>query len=148
MRLTVRPGYQMTAKQYLFQLTKINRELAILNEEIEVRRASLTSITAPLTGDRVQTSTKGDTFATMIAALVDKEYEQAELVAIYQTMRDKIVDQILKLDDELFRDVLYERYVKGLDWNTIAGKLYYNKKYLFKVHTKALAAFTEKYDLR
>lgn len=148
MRLTVRPGYQMTAKQYLCGLTRINRQLAILTEEIEVRRASLTSITAPLTGDRVQTSTKGDKFATMIAALADKEIEQAELVGIYQEMRDKIVDQILKLDDELFRDILYERYVRGLDWNTIAANLYYNKKYLFKVHTKALAAFAEKYDLR
>ena len=53
MRVNVRMGYQMAAKRYLCELANLSRRIAVLNEEIEARRAKLTSVSVPITGDRV-----------------------------------------------------------------------------------------------
>ena len=134
----------MTARQYLLQIRKLNYNLYVLGEEIELRRAKLTSTSAPIGGERVQPS-PDDKFATMIAALADKELQQAEQVIIYQALRDRIVDQILDMQNELQQKVLYERYVNMLDWRTIAKKLAYSEQYLWRVHGNALTAFAKKY---
>lgn len=134
----------MTARQYLLQIRQLNYRIYVMHEEIELRRAKLTSVTAPLNSERVQSS-PDDKFATMIAALADKEIQQESMLLIYQDLRDRIVDQILGMDNELHQRVLYERYVNCLDWERIAGKLFYSKQYLWRVHGNALTAFAKKY---
>lgn len=136
----------MTAKQHLLQIRKLNRRIYILSEEIEVRKARLTSITMPLGGEKVQTSVHGDRFADMIAALADKELQQESMLLIYQEMRDKIVEEILGIENELQQAVLYERYVNCCDWDQIARKLIFSKSHLYRIHGNALVAFTKKYQ--
>jgi hypothetical protein len=134
----------MTAKQYLRQLTKLELNIRILSEEIEERRSRLTSTAAPILGDRVQTSPK-DVFASMMAALADKEVAQADLILTYERMRDEIVAQILGLDDAVQGRVLYERYVHYKRWDVIAEEMNYTVQRIFQIHGNALVAFAVKY---
>ena len=134
----------MTAKQYLRQLTKLELNIRILSEEIEERRSRLTSTAAPVLGDRVQTSPK-DVFASMMAALADKEVAQADLILTYERMRDEIVAQILGLDDAVQGRVLYERYVHYKRWDVIAEEMNYTVQRIFQIHGNALVAFAVKY---
>ena len=135
----------MTAKQYLRQLSRIELNIQILSEEIERRRTKLESTTVATDNERVQTSGFGDRFAEMIAALADKEHQQEDLLYIYQTMRDKIVEQIRDLDNSLYASILYLRYVQEESMRDISEKMHYEYKYLCRLHGKALMAFSVAY---
>lgn len=135
----------MTAKQYLRQLTKLELNITILTEELEERRTRLTSTAAPPLGDKVQSSPKGDVFASMMAALADKELQRAELIYAYERQRDTIVEQILGMDDAVQGRVLYERYVRSKRWDLIASEMNYSIQRIFQIHGNALVAFAVKY---
>ncbi len=49
--------------------------------------------------------------------------------------------QIKKMDDENEKDVLFYRYIKGLNWWEIAEKMNYSERWVLKIHGKALAHF-------
>lgn len=135
----------MTAKEYLRQLPQLQLKIDILNEEIEKRRAKLTSTTIAISSDKVQTSSPGDRFADMIVALADKELQQEDLVLSCQALRDRIVSQILELNNAAQSRVLYERYVQGRRWEQISDDMHYSLQRVFQIHGNALTAFSEKY---
>ena len=135
----------MTAKQYLRQLSKLQHRIKILQEEIAERRTRLESTTAPVLGDRVQTSPGGDRFADAIAILADKDLQRQELVWIYENMRDKIVDQILELDNDTQQKVLYERYVHEKYLKDIAREMSYSYDRICHIHGEALISFARKH---
>lgn len=134
----------MTVKQYLRQLARLQLHILILSEEIETRRARLESTAVPALGDRVQSSPR-DVFADMMAALADKELQLAEMIYAYELQRDTIVRQILNLDNETQSRVLYERYVRGKRWDTIASEMHYNRQHVCRIHGNALIEFSKKY---
>lgn len=135
----------MTAKQYLRQLSQKEINIRKLSDEIEERRAKLTSMTLPVLGDKVQTSPGGDHFADMIASLADREVKLAEDIQEYFRLRDEIVDRILGMDDAVQGDVLYQRYVQGRQWQPIADDMHYSVQRVFQIHGNALVAFAVKY---
>lgn len=135
----------MTAKQYLRQILKAERNIKILEEEIEERRTKLESTAAPSLGDKVQTSPGGDRFAEMVANLADKEIQQAELVYIYKDMRITMVNQIIGLDNDMQVAVLRGRYIQGKSLRMIAWEQHYSYDRICHVHGEALTAFAKKY---
>ena len=137
----------MTAKQYLRQLSKIELNIRILTDELEERRTRLTSTAAPPLGDKVQSSPRGDAFAAALAALADKDLQRTELIYVYEELRDKIVEQILELDDAVQGRVLYERYVRAKRWDVIASEMNYSIQRIFQIHGNALVEFARKHHL-
>ena len=135
----------MTAKQYLRQLWRLQLNIAILTEEIESRKTSLTSTTAPVLGDRVQTSSTGDRFADMIAVLADKELQQERLLYEYHIMRADILQEISALDNEMQVTVLYGRYLMRKSLRQIAEETNYSYDRICHIHGEALIAFAQKY---
>lgn len=53
----------------------------------------------------------------------------------------EIVRQIKRLKNENEIDVLFYRYIKGLDWWDIADKMHYSERWVHKLHGRALAHF-------
>lgn len=136
----------MTAKQYLRQLTKLELNIRILTDELEERRTRLTSTAAPPLGDKVQSSPRGDAFAAALAALADKDLQRTELIYMYEILRDRIVEQILGLDNVVQSQVLYERYVQHKRWDEIAEGMYYSRQHVCRIHGNALVEFAKKYS--
>lgn len=135
----------MTVKQYLRQLARLQLNIAILTEELEERRTRLTSTAAPVLGDKVQSSPRGDSFAAAMAALVDKDLQRQELVYIYEQERDRIVAQIMGLPNPLQARVLYDRYVQNRTLVQIADDTHYSYTRICHVHGQALADFFRLY---
>ena len=135
----------MTAKQYLRQLSKIEFNIRLLTEEVEERRTRLTSTAAPILGDKVQSSPRGDAFAAAMAALADKDIQRQQMIWIYEQLRDEITDRILGMEDAAQAQVLYERYVKHKRWDVIAEEMHYTVQRIFQIHGNALVAFYVKY---
>ena len=70
----------------------------------------------------------------MIQELIDERYMR---IKTYQ----QIAGQIKKLRSENEKDVLFYRYIKGLDWWEIAEKMSFSERWIYKLHGKALAHF-------
>lgn len=70
----------------------------------------------------------------MIQELIDERYLR---IKTYQ----QIAKQIKKLRSENEKDVLFYRYIKGLDWWEIAEKMSFSERWIYKLHGKALAHF-------
>lgn len=70
----------------------------------------------------------------MIQELIDERYLR---IKTYQ----QIAKQIKKLRSENEKDVLFYRYIKGLDWWEIAEKMGYSERQVHRFHGKALAHF-------
>ena len=138
----------MTTRQYLQQIITLDRKIRILTEEIEERRARLENTSPKLPSpDRVQNSIKGDTFGVAMAALADKEQELEDLRYIYEQMREHLVKQILELDgSDLYRDLLYRRYVQGEPYAVIARQLHYSVSWVKTQHTRAINNFAKQYN--
>lgn len=135
----------MTAKQYLKQIQTLHQNIIVLTEEIEERRTKLTSTAAPVLSDRVQTSHHGDVFADMMAALADREVFLEEMIYTYTELRDRLVAQILELEDGVQSRVLYERYVLNKQWQQIADEMHYSIQRIFQIHGNALTAFSARH---
>lgn len=135
----------MTAKQYLRQLARLQLNIKILTEELEERRTRLTSTAAPILGDKVQSTPKGDAFAAAMAAIADKDIQRQELVFIYEQQRDRIVGQIIELPNPLQARVLYDRYVRNRTLVQIADATHYSYTRICHVHGQALADFFRLY---
>ena len=137
----------MTAKQYLRQLQRLSTNIEILTAEVQERRDRLTSLQSPGLKERVQSSAKGDQFAEAIAILADRDRQRQVLILDYEELRDSIVEQILGLDNDLQRAVLYKRYVERRTLLEIAAQEQYSYSRVCHIHGEALAAFTKKYLL-
>ena len=70
----------------------------------------------------------------MIQELINERYWR---IKTYQ----KIARQIKRLRSENEKDVLFYRYIKGLDWWEIAEKMKYSQRHITRLHGKALAHF-------
>lgn len=135
----------MTAKQYLRQILKAQRNIQILTDEIEERRTKLMSTAAPTLGDKVQTSPSGDRFADMMAALADKEIQQAEMLYAYKLLRIQIIDQLMGLDSDVQVAVLRARYIQGKSLRIVAQEMHYSYDRICHIHGEALVSFIKKY---
>lgn len=132
----------MTTKQYLRQLRRLQTNIEILTREIEERRTRLEAPAAPKLTEKVQSSTPGDSFASAIAAIADKDIRRKALVYEYEAKRDRIVEQILRLQaPEIERLILYAHYVQGESLRTIAEKNAYSYDWICHMHGRALAQF-------
>lgn len=138
----------MTAREYLGQLKTLARNIDILYEEIARDRSKLESVTVEIKPDKVQTSKGGDRFADAIARLADKDLQRRDMILVYESLRDRIIDQILDVPNDLQGRVLYQRYVKFRSWASIAKSLNYSEAHLRRIHVQALATFTELFGPR
>ena len=70
----------------------------------------------------------------MIQELIKERYLR---IKTYQ----QIARQIKRLKSENEKDVLFYRYIKGIDWWEIAEKMDYSQRHITRLHGKALAHF-------
>ena len=70
----------------------------------------------------------------MIRELIEERYLR---IKIYQ----QIVRQIKRMKSENEKDVLFYRYIRGLDWWEIAEKMKFSQRHITRIHGKALAHF-------
>ena len=70
----------------------------------------------------------------MIQELIDERYMR---IKTYQ----QIARQIKKLRSENEKDVLFYKYISGLDFWEIAEKMGFSERWIYKIHGRALAHF-------
>lgn len=126
--------YLRSYRQHVRRIHRINAESA------ELREMKLHPSMKPDDGMPHGSGGQGD-LSGYAAELDDmiRELQQERYLRIktYQ----EIARQIKRMKSRNESDVLFYRYIKGLDWWEIAEKMGYSQRHITRIHGKALAHF-------
>ena len=135
----------MTAKEYLRQLRRIDRQLELLFKEREELERAQTYLRSPqIDGDRVQTSPSGD--PPWMGYLIKWEEMTNRIGEEWDRLIEKrqtIVAQLSTLTDSRYSDLLYKRYVENKRWARIAREMHYSVDRILHLHGEALGVFQQ-----
>ena len=112
----------MTAKEYLSRIRKFDMVIQNKLAEYQQINSMVYSVSAPVAGDKVQTSGGSDKMSNAVVKMVDIE----KSLEYFISERSKIVSQIEAVGDVDLYDVWAKRYILGLSNKEIA----YEKKEL------------------
>ena len=128
-------------KEYLRSYRSHVRRIHRINAEIaELREMKLHPSMKPDDGMPHGSGDQGDLSGyaaeldEMIRELIHERYLR---IKTYQA----IARQIKRMKSRNESDVLFYRYIKGLDWWEIAEKMGYSERWIYKLHGKALVHF-------
>lgn len=126
-------------KEYLKQYQKHVRKIHRINSEIAELRSmkispSVVNDGMPHGSNQSDMSGYAAELDRMIRELIEERYKR---IKAYQ----EIVSSIKRLKSENEKDVLFYRYIRGLDWWEIAEKMRYGERHIYKIHGKALTNF-------
>ena len=134
----------MTAKEYLLQLESLQMKISHKKRELKEAESDV-GICVRDKGEHVQTSLSGSSGrqteeqAVLIASL---KTEIQKRIIEYLERKDEIVNQIHGLNNSLYIDILYRRYVDcEKNFAQIACDMGYSYKYVINAHGEALQVF-------
>lgn len=133
-----------TPKEYLRQLRTAEIKIEQKEEELERLKASLESISTGTDSERVQTTPR-DRLSEEITRIVDLEKEINSDLGAMLMLRNKIINEIQSMDNPVYIDILYKRYVQYKSLEEIAVEMSYSYTRLRHLHGRALQGFKKKY---
>lgn len=126
--------YLRSYRQHVRRIHRINAEIAELRE-MKVSPGMKANDGMPHgSGGQGDLSEYAADLDEMIQELIDERYMR---IKTYQ----QIARQIKKLKSENEKDVLFYRYITGLDWWEIAEKMKFSERQIYRLHGKALVHF-------
>ena len=135
----------MQAKEYLGQVSRINRMIKNKVSEIAQLKEIAINISAIDTEERVQTSPDFDKIGKMFVRIDEEEDKLNSLIFEYIELKNKIISQIEGIKEETFYCVLFSRYVENKTFEKIAIDMQYSFRQITRLHGKALLAFDKMY---
>ena len=131
----------MTTREYLSQIRRYDKMIANKREEILNLRSMVYGISAPIGGDRVQSSGDKDKLGSFMSKIVDTEREMETLVS----KRWGIVQEIESLDDTNEYNVLAKRYILQKNIKEIAIEEHESDRHTLRLVSRAINSFEKKY---
>lgn len=125
----------MTAKEYLYQIEKLDRLIENKKAEAQMWREIATNISVNMSGERVQSSGSTDTVANAMCKAMDLDNEAER----YERKRAAIISTIERLDAVLY-DVLHKIYVQGFAIKQVAAHHHKCREWASRKHGEALEA--------
>ena len=132
---------QTTAKEFLQQIEK--DDLIIKNKSVELYQLKclVTSTTATMKDDPVQTSGASDKVGRITAKMIDLQNEINVLIDKYIDDRQERIKIIEQVKDPLQYKILHMRYIqydKYKKMSDIANKLHFSEVWVAKIHGQGL----------
>lgn len=135
----------MTAKQYLSQISRLNKMIANKLSEIYQLKSMALNISVLNEEDKVQTSGSKDRIGDMVSKIVDMEKETQQYVDAYTDLRRKTIMQIDSMPKENHYKVLFAKYIEDKTFDVIAEEMGYSWRQIIRIHGDALAEFERMY---
>lgn len=127
-------------KEYLRQIRLFDICIRQKEAELAAMRSELENMSAAVTGERVQTSTK-DKMSEKVSHIVDLEAMIIQDKEKFLRMKDRIINEIQGLDNSVYVDILYKRYVEYKQLEEIAVEMNYSYRQVLRLHGFALQEF-------
>ena len=136
----------MNAKTYLGRARWLHCQIKQLEDKIYEIDTEMKSAGA-MRYDKilVQTSPDGDQLVNYISRIIDCERKLVKLHAEYYATYENVLRQIGEMEPDLFRQILYLRYIEGMSFLKIADTLGRSFDYVRSRHAAALKAFQKKF---
>ena len=132
----------MKAKEYLQQIYRLSISIDQKIEEADSIMEMALSVKSPgLSYDKVGGGGPSDKVALYVTKYLEL-YEEVQNQKLSLTLlKHKIIDEINRLDDRLYIQILHKRYVCMEPFTKIAYELGYNYRWCLELHGRALEAF-------
>lgn len=135
----------MTTKEYLGQISRLNRIINNKLIEISQLRELACSISAVKNEERVQESPIPDKIGEKCAKIWEMEKKLDEMIDDYVDKKEIIIKQIDRMEDEVLYEILFSRYIEKKTFEKIASDMEYSFRQIIRLHGKALHEFEKKY---
>lgn len=131
----------MKAKEYLDQIRRMDIRVGQRITELNQMRARLSLLEGiDYSKDRIQSSPKSGN--KQIEELVDYEADIIKLIQEETELKHKIIGEIQQLENSIYVDILFRRYVECYSFEKIACDMGYAYNYVCTLHGEALKEFS------
>ena len=134
----------MQTKEYLNQISRMNRMINNKLTEISQLREMACSISAIKNEERVQSTPNFDKIGTVVSKIVDMEKEVDLLVDILFDIKEDIYFKINMLSNQKHKEILIKKYIEFKSIYTIAEELGMTDRGCKKAHKRALEEFEKR----
>ncbi|MBR1646201.1 MAG: hypothetical protein IJ685_05410 [Selenomonadaceae bacterium] len=135
----------MTAKEYLQQVYHLNEKIESKLEQIARLQSTATRVTTVITGTPGGGTRLSSRIENAVVAVQQQSDYLADEIKQLLNLRNEVAAAIAELDNHNERIVLEYRYLCFYSWQQIAHVMRTGIRYIFKVHTRALKNFSERY---
>ena len=130
----------MTTKEYLLQVTLLDKKIDANLEMLAIEKSKLTRVTSKLDENKVQSS-GGVNFDETLASVIDLETKITKEIDAYINLKAKISSEINSMSDNTLSLILFKRYVLNKTLSEIAKELNYSYDHVRHLHGQALMEF-------
>ena len=134
----------MTAKEYLTNISRIDEEIKLLEDEILETQTRLTHITPILSG--MPNGSSGDKIGNGIIKLIELKEKLNAAVDRYVDHKNEALDIIDKIENQTYRMILMGRYRKRKSFELISTEINYSYFRTCRMHGEALKEFSKLKD--
>ena len=135
----------MTTKEYLCQISRLDRMINNKLSEISQLRELAMSVSAVKNEERVQTTPNFDKIGTVYCKIEAMEEKLDKLIDEFVDKKNLIISQIDKIENETYYEILFERYIEKKTFEKIADEMTYSWRQVIRLHGRALQEFEKKY---
>ena len=135
----------MDTKQYLQQISRLDRMINNKLAEISQLRELAMSVSAVKNEERVQTTPNFDKIGTVYCKIEAMEEKLDKLIDEFVDKKNLIISQIDKIDNETYYEILFARYIEKKTFEKIADEMTYSWRQVIRLHGRALQEFEKKY---
>lgn len=135
----------MDTKQYLQQISRLDRMINNKLAEISQLRELAISVSAVKNEERVQTTPNFDKIGTTYCKIEEMEEKLDKLIDEFVDKKNLIISQIDKIENETYYEILFARYIEKKTFEKIADEMTYSWRQVIRLHGRALQEFEKKY---
>ena len=137
----------MDARQYLSQLKRLRSMIENKRAEIEQWKAVAYGITPQASGERVQSSGRGDRMETAVCNYATIEAELEKDIARYGKIMLEVISVIEQLEDPYY-SIIHKHYIENKKFYQVAEEVLYSYQYTTEMHRTALGMVQRIIDKR
>lgn len=135
----------MDTKQYLQQISRLDRMINNKLSEISQLRELAMSVSAVKNEERVQTTPNFDKIGTAYCKIEEMEEKLDKLIDEFVDKKNLIISQIDKIENETYYEILFARYIEKKTFEKIADEMNYSFRNTTRLHGLALREFENKF---
>lgn len=126
----------MTAKEYLGQAWKLEREITVRLSELEAMRSALHG--RGINYERIGGQAADNALEKAICRVVVREDEINKEIAQLVAKKAEIASTISMLSDVRLRELLVRRYLCFEQWSKISNEMRLDLRWVYRLHERAL----------
>lgn len=131
----------METKQYLCQISRLDRQIQNKLSEIYQLKTMACNITTSNDKERVQRSGGKDKVGSVVSEIVDMEHEVDGMIDQFVDLKKEILQMISILEKQRHKQILFKKYFEYKSIYTIAKELEMSDRGCKKAHKRALEEF-------